>query len=130
MASIFSKIVKGEVPAHIVAETDHYLAFLDIMPLHPGHTLVIPKDEVDYILDLDDELYMGLWLFAKHVAKAIEKAIPCERIGFAVVGLEVPHAHIHVIPIHSVEDISFNKPRSRASDEELAKIAESIRQFL
>lgn len=130
MASIFSQIVKGELPAHIIAETDQYLAFLDIMPLHPGHTLVIPKDEVDYILDLDDELYMGLWLFAKHVAKAIEKAIPCKRIGFAVVGLEVPHAHIHLIPINSVEDMSFNKQRERASDEELARVAESIRQYL
>ncbi len=128
MASIFSKIVKGEIPAYKVAENDKFLAFLDIFPLAKGHTLVIPKQEIDYIFDIDDELLGEYMIFAKKVAKAIEKVIPCERVGVAVVGLEVPHAHIHLIPINNVDDINFAKPKLKLPESEFEKIAESIRQ--
>ena len=107
MASIFTKIVKGEIPCHKVAEDENYLAFLDINPLAKGHTLVIPKQEVDYIFDLDDELLCGLHLFSKRVAKAVETVIPCKRIGVAVIGLDVPHTHIHLVPINKVGDLNF-----------------------
>lgn len=127
MASIFTRIVQGEIPCHKVAESDDYLAFLDIRPLAKGHTLVIPKKEVDYFFDLDDELLSGLMLFAKKVAKAIEKTIPCERVGVAVVGLEVPHAHVHLSPINSITDLSFSKPPLSLSPAELADIATAIR---
>lgn len=128
MPSLFSKIVNSEIPSHKVAETDRYLAFLDVFPLAKGHTLVIPKQETDYIFDIDDEQLAGLHLFAKSVAKQVEKAIPCKRIGVAVIGLEVPHAHIHLIPLQSVEDINFSRPKLKFSEEELEAIAESIRR--
>lgn len=128
MPSLFTKIVNNEIPSYKVAETDRYLAFLDVFPLAKGHTLVIPKQETDYIFDIDDEQLAGLHLFAKSVAKQIEKAIPCERIGVAVIGLEVPHAHIHLIPLQSVEDINFSRPKLKFSEEELEAIAESIRR--
>lgn len=128
MASIFSKIVAGEIPCHKIAENEHYLAFLDIFPVSKGHTLVIPKKEIDYIFDLDDETLAGLHVFAKKVALAIQKAVPCERIGVAVVGLEVPHAHVHLIPINSMADMNFANKRA-ASQEELAQVAETIRKF-
>lgn len=127
--TIFSRIVAGEIPAHKIAETDDYLAFLDVMPTTMGHTLVIPKKEVDYLFNLDDELYAGLMAFAKKVAPAIEKAIPCKRIGVAVIGLEVPHAHVHLIPLNSMQDMNFNH-KIKPSQEELAETAEKIRQFL
>lgn len=128
MASIFSKIVAGEIPCHKIAENEHYLAFLDIFPVSKGHTLVIPKKEIDYIFDLDDETLAGLHVFAKKVALAIQKAVPCERIGVAVVGLEVPHAHVHLIPINSMADMNFANKRA-ASQEELTQVAETIRKF-
>ena len=127
MASIFSRIVAGEIPSHKVAETQNCLAFLDVFPLVPGHVLVIPKREVDYLFDLDDELLAELNLFAKRVAKAIEKTVPCKRIGVAVIGLEVPHAHIHLVPLNSIGDINFSKPKMNPSKEELAEMAERIR---
>ncbi|WP_372753835.1 HIT family protein [Labilibaculum sp.] len=126
MASIFAKIVKGEIPCHKVAEDEKYLAFLDINPLAMGHTLVIPKQEVDYIFDLDDELLCGLHLFAKRVAKAIETAIPCERIGVAVIGLDVPHTHIHLVPINKIGDLNFANPKVDVSADDLAAIAAKI----
>ena len=129
MASIFSRIVAGEIPAHKIAETDDYLAFLDVMPTTTGHTLVIPKQEIDYLFALDDDLYAGLMAFAKTIAPAIEKAIPCKRIGVAVIGLEVPHAHVHLIPLNSMADMNFNN-KMKPTQEELAQTAEKIRSFL
>ncbi|WP_288427364.1 HIT family protein [uncultured Spirosoma sp.] len=129
MPSIFSRIVAGEIPAHKIAETDAFLAFLDVMPTTTGHTLVIPKQEVDYIFDLDDATYTDLMLFAKRVASAVEKAISCQRIGVAVVGLEVPHAHVHLIPLNSMADMDFSqKLEPRPTAEELAATAEKIRE--
>ncbi len=127
MASIFSKIIAGEIPAHKVAEDENYLAFLDINPLHEGHTLVIPKTETDYIFDIPNDDFQGLWLFAKKVAHGLGKAIPCERVGVAVIGLEVPHAHIHLVPIHGVHDIDFSKNKLSFSEEQFAETAEKIR---
>jgi len=126
MPGIFSRIAQGEIPSYKIAEDDRYFAFLDINPLAKGHTLVIPKQEVDYLFDLDDELYTGLWLFAKRVGKAIEQICPCARIGVAVVGLEVPHAHIHLVPIDTVGDIDFSKERIALTKDELAALAEQI----
>jgi len=126
MASIFSKIVKGEIPCFKIAENDDFLAFLDIMPLKEGHTLVIPKKEVDYIYDLSDELLAEMMVFSKMVAKKIENAIPCNRIGVTVIGLEVPHAHIHLIPINNVSDMNFSLPKLNLSNEELKEIAKKI----
>lgn len=128
MASIFTKIINGEIPSHKIAETEDYLAFLDIFPLAKGHTLVIPKKEVDYIFDLENDTLANLMVFSKKVAKAIEKAIPCERIGVAVIGLEVPHAHVHLVPINNVSDIDFSRPKLQLSQEELADIAEHIKK--
>lgn len=130
MASIFSKIVAGDIPAHKVAETEDFLAFLDISPLVLGHTLVIPKKEVDYIFDVDDELYQGLMLFAKRVAEGIKRAFPCDRVGVAVIGLEVPHAHVHLIPINQMNDMNFANPKLKLSQEELAEVAAKIRAEL
>ena len=127
MATIFTKIINREIPAYIVAEDEHYLAFLDINPLVKGHTLVIPKVAVDYIFDLEDETLSGLHLFAKKVAKAIEKVVPCERIGVTVIGLEVPHAHVHLIPIASMGDMNFANAKLTFTSEEMAAIAESIK---
>ena len=126
MASIFTKIVNGEIPAYKVAEDDHYLAFLDIFPLVKGHVLVIPKKEVDYLFDLDNEQYGGLNLFAKRVAEAIKRAVPCIKVGVAVLGLEVPHAHIHLIPMNSEKDINFANPKLKLTAEEFTAIAEAI----
>ena len=130
MASIFTKIVNGDIPSFKIAEDDRYYAFLDINPLAKGHTLVIPKQEIDYMFDLDDDLLAGLMVFSKKVAKAIDKAIECKRVGVAVLGLEVPHAHIHLIPLQSEADISFSNPKLKFSQEELEKIAEVIRKEL
>jgi histidine triad (HIT) family protein len=128
MASIFTKIVNGELPSYKIAETDDYYAFLDIFPLKKGHTLVIPKKEVDYIFDLDDDLYKGLFVFAKKVGKAIETVIPCKRIGIAVIGLEVPHAHIHLIPLDGIYDIDFKLPKLKLEESEFEEIAGKIRE--
>jgi len=125
MASIFSKIATGEIPAYKVAENENFLAFLDIFPVAKGHTLVIPKKEVDYLFDLDDELYAGLQLFAKKVAKGIHKAIPCQKVGVMVLGLEVPHAHIHLVPMQTEADLlNFSKKQKFSPDEfhEIAKL--------
>ncbi len=130
MATIFSKIISGEIPAYKVAETEEFLAFLDIFPLRKGHTLVIPKKEVDYMFDLDDETLAGLHLFSKIVAKAIQSVIPCERIGTAVIGLEVPHTHVHLVPINSVSDIDFSQPKLKLEPAEFEQIAASIREAL
>lgn len=127
MASIFSRIVNGEIPCHKIAETDRFLAFLDVMPLVEGHTLVIPKKETDYIFDVDDADYADLWVFAKKVSHAVRQAIPCKRIGIAVIGLEVPHAHIHLVPMNQIADINFTMPKLKPSQEELAAVAERIR---
>lgn len=126
MASIFSKIIAGELPGHIIAQDEDCCAFLDINPLHEGHTLVVPKKEVDYLFDLPDELHQKLWNFSKKVAHAIGKSIPCERVGVAVIGLEVPHAHIHLIPINGVHDIDFSRPKLQFSDEEMQATKEKI----
>ncbi len=126
MASIFTRIVNREIPAHIVAEDEHHLAFLDINPLVMGHTLVIPKKEVDYIYDLSDEELTTLHLFAKKVAKGIEATVDCNRIGIAVIGLEVPHTHIHLIPINSMDDMNFSRPKLQPTQEELAAMAGAI----
>lgn len=130
MSTIFSKIVSGEIPAHKVAESNDFLAFLDISPLAEGHVLVIPKEETDYIFDIDDANYMGIWMFAKIVALGIKVAFPCEKVGIAVVGLEVPHAHIHLVPINEIGDINFSKEKLTLSDEALGEHAEKIRQAL
>ena len=121
--SLFSKIVSGEIPCHKVAESDEFLAFLDIMPLAKGHTLVIPKKETDYIFDIEDDAYQRLWLFAKQVAATLRTQVPCKRIGLSVIGLEVAHAHIHLIPLQHVEDINFSKPKVAADPTELAALA-------
>ncbi|HBN02998.1 MAG TPA: HIT family protein [Bacteroidetes bacterium] len=124
--TVFEKIVAGEIPCYKIAETDEFLAFLDVSPIKEGHVLVIPKVAVDYIFDLDDDMYSGLTLFAKKVANAIDASIPCERVGVAVVGLEVPHAHIHLIPIHEVGDVSFANPKLNLSPERMTEIAKTI----
>jgi histidine triad (HIT) family protein len=126
MASIFSKIVNGEIPAWKVAEDDHYFAFLDIFPVAKGHTLVIPKKEVDYLFDLDDETYVGLQLFAKKVALGIQKAIPCKKVGVMVLGLEVPHAHIHLVPMQSEADLLNFSKKVSFTKEEMAEITAAI----
>lgn len=127
MASIFSRIVAGEIPSYKVAEDDRFFAFLDINPLVKGHTLVIPKREVDYIFDLPDEELAALHVFAKKVALAIGKAFPCKKVGMAVLGLEVPHAHIHLIPMQSEKDMLFSNPKLTLTDEEFKAVAETIR---
>lgn len=126
MPSIFSRIVAGEIPSYKVAEDDRHFAFLDINPLNPGHTLVIPKKETDYILDLTDEEYAALQLFAKRVARAVEKSVPCKRIAFGVIGLEVPHAHIHLVPISAEADFDFRRPKANLSPEQMNEIASAI----
>lgn len=127
MATIFSKIAAGEIPSYKIAENDKFYAFLDINPLVKGHTLVIPRREVDYIFDMEDEELADMHLFAKSVAKAIEKAIPCKRVGVAVMGLEVPHAHIHLIPINKESDMIISNPKQELSDEEFVGIASAIK---
>src|ERR1700755_779734 len=128
--TLFSKIVAAEIPAYKVAETTEFLAFLDINPLAEGHVLVIPKVEVDHLFDLDDVTYTGLQIFAKIVAAGIKKVIPCNRIGVTVIGLEVPHAHIHLIPINGVNDMNFSKPKLKFTPEEFAATAEKIKAAL
>lgn len=128
MATIFTRIINREIPGHIVAENEQFIAFLDIVPLVMGHTLVVPKREVDYIFDLDDDTLAGLTVFAKKVAHAVKKAVPCKRIGIAVIGLEVPHTHIHLVPMNSMGDINFTKPKLNPSTEALAEVAERIRK--
>lgn len=130
MASIFTRIINREIPGHILAEDDTFIAFLDVMPLVHGHVLVVPKQEVDYIFDLDDATLSGLYIFAKKVAKAIKKAVPCKRVGIAVIGLEVPHTHVHLVPMNSVGDINFTQPKLKPSQEELSAVAERIRKEL
>ena len=127
MASIFTKIVNGEIPCHKIAENDKFLAFLDVFPLVHGHVLVIPKTEIDYIFDIADADLAEMMVFSKSVAKAIKAAVPCKRIGVAVIGLEVPHAHIHLVPMNSVGDINFTQPKLKPSSEELSAIAEKIK---
>lgn len=126
MASVFSRIVTGEIPSYKVAEDDNYYAFLDINPLQKGHTLVIPKKETDYIFDLSDEELAGMMVFAKRVAKAIGKTIPCLRVGVAVLGLDVPHAHIHLVPLHGDDDLNFSNPKKQFPAEEMKGCAEAI----
>ncbi len=128
MSSIFSKIISGEIPCHKIAEDDKHLAFLDITPLVKGHTLVIPKVETDYIFDINDNDLADLIIFSKNVAKLIQSAIPCKKIGVTVIGLEVPHAHIHLLPINSISDMNFSGPKLQISDEELSEIASQIRK--
>ncbi len=130
MPSIFSKIVKGEIPCYKIAEDDNYFAFLDINPLQEGHTLVIPKIEVDYIFDIEDEILAGMMVFAKKIATAIDKAIPSKRVGVAVLGLEVPHAHIHLIPLQNESDINFSNPKLKFTTEEFIAIADKIKKEL
>lgn len=130
MPSIFTHIINEEIPCYKIAESDKYLAFLDINPVSKGHTLVVPKQEIDYIFDLEDDTFAGLHLFAKKVAKAIDIAIPCERVTVAVVGLEVPHAHIHLIPIQSMRDFTFANPKLQLSKEEFESIMKQIRDAL
>lgn len=129
MSSIFSKIVSGEIPSYKIAENEEFLAFLDMFPIAKGHILVIPKKEVDYIFDLDDALYSRLFLFAKRIVPALEKIVPCTRIGMSVIGLEVPHAHIHLIPLNTMADADFSK-KITISKEELAHLAVAIKNAL
>lgn len=127
MATIFTKIAKGEIPSYKVAEDEHYYAFLDISPLAKGHTLVIPKDvEDDYIFNLDPAVYEGLWAFARKVAVALKAAVPCQRVGVAVLGMEVPHTHIHLVPLQTEGDMDFRKVRPEVSQEEMVNIAKAI----
>ena len=125
--SIFTKIIKGEIPCYKIAEDDRFIAFLDVFPIKKGHTLVVPKAQIDYLFDLDDSLLSDLMIFSKKVAQKMQKAISCERIGVAVIGLEVPHAHIHLVPLDTVGDIDFSQPKLQLSAKEMTEIADSIR---
>ena len=127
MTSIFSKIIAGEIPSHKIAENDKFIAFLDVSPMVKGHTLVVPKKETDYIFDLSESELSEILIFAKGVASSIKKAIPCERIGIAVIGLEVPHAHIHLVPMRTADDLNFTRPKLKLTQEELKQVADSIR---
>ncbi|HLP13774.1 MAG TPA: HIT family protein [Flavobacteriales bacterium] len=126
MATLFSKIIAGEIPCHKIEENEKFLAFLDIAPLVKGHTLVVPKVETDYIFDLNDEYLQEIMVFAKNVAAKVRKAMPCQRIGVAVIGLEVPHAHVHLVPINSADDLNFTRPKLKLTQEELIEIAAAI----
>jgi len=130
MSSIFSKIVSGDIPAYKVAEDEYYLAFLDIFPLAKGHVLVIPKKETDYIFDITSDEYLELWKFAQKVAKGMDKVIACERIGVAVIGLEVPHAHIHLVPLNNVSDINFERPKLKFSEAEMKSVSDLIKSAI
>lgn len=127
MESIFSKIVKGEIPCHKISENDKFLAFLDVFPLVHGHVLVIPKKEIDYIFDIEDNDLAEMMVFAKKVAKALRLAVPCQRIGVAVIGLEVPHAHVHLVPMNTANDLNFTQPKLKPSSEELSSMSDRIR---
>jgi len=130
MPSIFTKIINREIPGHIVAENDHFIAFLDIQPLVMGHTLIVPKKEIDYIFDMEDQPLGDMMVFAKKVAKAVKSAVPCKRIGVAVIGLEVPHTHVHLVPMTTVADINFTQPKMSPSQAELEAVRERIKSFL
>ena len=130
MPSIFTKIINREIPGHIIAEDDRFIAFLDVMPLVMGHTLVVPKKEIDYIFDLEDDTLSAMMVFAKKTAIAVKKAVPCRRIGVAVIGLEVPHAHVHLVPMNTMNDINFTQPKLTPSKEALSKIADEIKKYL
>ena len=130
MAGIFARIAAGEIPSHKVAETDRFFAFLDINPLAKGHVLVIPKQETDYIFDLEPSQYADLWVFAMDVAKALKQVVPCIKVGVAVIGLEVPHAHIHLVPLNSMDDINFSRPKLTFPAEDMAKLAKEISAVL
>ena len=130
MSSIFSKIIKGEIPSYKIGETETAYAFLDISPLHIGHTLVVPKREVDYLFDLPESDYLSLMSFSKIVAQAVGKAIPCERVGVAVIGLEVPHAHVHLVPINNVSDIDFSRAKMQFPAEEMEAVALKISSYI
>jgi histidine triad (HIT) family protein len=130
MPSIFTRIINREIPAYILAEDERYIAFLDINPLVVGHALIVPKKEVDFIFDLDDDTLAGLHVFAKKVAQAIRKAIPCKRVGVAVIGLEVPHTHIHLVPMNTMGDLNFTRPKLTPSKEELTAAADKIKKAL
>lgn len=130
MATIFTRIINGEIPSYKIAEDENYLAFLDVYPLVVGHALVIPKKEIDYIFDLDDQTLSGLHLFSKKVAKAIEKAIPCKRIGVAVIGLEVPHVHVHLVPLNEMNDINFSRPKITVPKEVMEETLQKIKSQL
>ena len=127
MASIFTKIINRDIPGHIVAEDDNYIAFLDISPLVHGHTLIVPKQEIDYIFDMEDDKLAGLHVFSKKVAEAIKKSFNCKRVGVAVIGLEVPHVHVHLVPMNTMDDLNFTRPKLSPSQEELKSAAEKIR---
>ena len=129
MSSIFTRIVKGDIPCYKILDDERYLAFLDVRPINPGHTLVIPKKEIDYIFDLEDELLSGMMIFAKKVARLIQKEVVCKKIGMMVAGLEVPHTHVHLVPIQNVLDLNFAKAKP-ASQEDLARLAERIRSHI
>mgnify|MGYP000633104454 FL=1 len=130
MASIFSKIINDEIPSYKILENENFLAFLDIFPLAKGHVLVIPKKEIDYLFDISSDEYVELWKFAQQVAKAVDKVIDCKRIGVAVIGLEVPHAHIHLVPLNNVSDINFESPKLSFSEEEMNEVAQKIRKAI
>jgi histidine triad (HIT) family protein len=130
MSTIFTKIINGDVPSYKIAEDENYFAFLDINPLAKGHTLVIPKKEINYIFDIDDELLGGMLVFAKKIARAVEQVVPCKRMGITVLGLEVPHAHIHLVPINTIFDIDFSKEKLKLTSEEFEKLAADIRAHL
>lgn len=130
MSTIFSKIVSGEIAAYKVAESNDFLAFLDVSPLAEGHVLVIPKRETDYIFDIQDDEYMALWVFSKIVAQGIKHVFPCKKVGVAVIGLEVAHAHIHLVPLNNVSDLNFSRPRLSLTHEEFTKIAETIKESI
>jgi len=130
MPTIFTKIINGEIPCHKIAEDENFIAFLDVMPLAEGHTLVVPKKEIDYIFDLEDDLLAGLMIFAKKIAPALQQAIPCRRIGVSVIGLEVPHTHVHLIPLNTMNDINFTREKLKPSQEELKATADKIRGLL
>ncbi len=130
MSTIFTKIISGEIPCHKIAEDENHFAFLDIMPLRTGHVLVIPKEPVDYIFDLEPDALAALNVFAQKIAKAVKSAMDCKRVGVAVIGLEVPHAHIHLIPMHHVSDMDFTRPKMKPSQDELSETARLIREFL
>lgn len=126
MPSIFTKIINREIPGYIIEENDHFIAFLDVFPMREGHTLVVPKKEIDYIFDIDDERLKELMIFAKGVAQKIKKAIPCTRIGISVIGLEVPHAHVHLVPMDSADDVNFTRPKMKVSPERMEEILKLI----
>lgn len=130
MASIFTKIINGEIPSYKIAENDKFIAILDAFPLIEGHVLVVPKKEVDKIFELDKETYLGLMDFSYEIAQAIEKAIPCRRVGVAVIGLEVPHVHVHLVPLNTMQDINFTNPKIKISADRMNEIADNIKSYL